>query len=309
MAKTLKGQNARICVQNADGKMECIALATSCTVNLTANTDDVTTKDDVGMSSKPEVTSKGWQMSVETLKSADVGRLMADMKAGYKFFIVFEQTSTDDNQSLEETDSKFTYLHGQAYLTDMTVNFNDRENTAKSLQFSGTGELSAAQDQEVETYEVLSPSSYTKGQYVRLFLSSDNTTTPVKVLAAPRSLSLHVSVSLETTTTKDTTGDWVVQEPTGISYDISTTALVYSGEAITSQTLAMTFNDLRAIWVGSTPVKWQIANVSGANNRTKGAVIVSGSAVLTGLNVTAQNRQAVQFDASFNGWGDYTVGS
>jgi hypothetical protein len=54
---------------------------------------------------------------------------------------------------------------------------------------------------------------------------------------------------------------------------------------------------------------WQIANVSGANNRTKGSVIVSGQCRITSLNINAANRQVATYDTSLAGYGDYTVGA
>ena len=51
---TLKGQNFRILTLNtADNKFYCVGMATNCTVTLTNNADDASTKDDVGMASKP----------------------------------------------------------------------------------------------------------------------------------------------------------------------------------------------------------------------------------------------------------------
>ena len=151
--------------------------------------------------------------------------------------------------------------------------------------------------------------AYTKGQYVRLFLGSDNSTTPVKVLAAALQMSLHISLSLETATTKDTAGDWDVQEPTALNYDISTSALVRSGETITSAVAAQDFASIEDIYEASAPVKWQIANVSGANNRTKGAVIVSGSVTITSLTLNTPNRANADYSATLSGYGIYTVGA
>ena len=56
-------------------------------------------------------------------------------------------------------------------------------------------------------------------------------------------------------------------------------------------------------------MKWQIANVSGDNQRTKGSVIVSGSVVLAQLSINGPNRQSADYSAQFSGYGDYTVGA
>ena len=158
-----------------------------------------------------------------------------------------------------------------------------------------------------EATQVITLGSYTKGQFVRLFLSSDNSAEPLTVIGAAKSLSLHVSLTLEDATTKDTAGDWQIQEPTALSYDISTGALVRSGETITSAVGAKGLADLETIHEAGTPVKWKIANVGGDNNRTASSTIVSGSVVLTQLAINGPNRQNADYTATLNGYGDYTV--
>lgn len=149
----------------------------------------------------------------------------------------------------------------------------------------------------------------TKGQYIRLFLGSDNTTAPAKVIGAAKQLTLHISCTVEVATTKDTVGDWDVQEVTEISYDISSNALVRSGETITSLVDANGLSDLETIYEAGNPVKWQIANVSGANNRTKGAIICSGSCIVSQLSINAPNRQSADYTATLNGVGQIVVGA
>lgn len=149
----------------------------------------------------------------------------------------------------------------------------------------------------------------TKGQYIRLFLGSDNTTAPAKVIGAAKQLTLHISCTVEVATTKDTVGDWDVQEVTEISYDISSNALVRSGETITSLVTANGLSDLETIYEAGNPVKWQIANVSGANNRTKGAIICSGSCIVSQLSINAPNRQSADYTATLNGVGQIVVGA
>jgi len=300
---TLKGQNFRICTYDSvAAKFKVIGMATGCTVTLTNNTSDESTKDDVGMASKPNTNSKSWQVSCESLNVADAAAMLTAIKAMTPFTLIWDETSTSDNQ----TRSKAAFARkGQAYLNDVTFNFNDRENSTKSLQFQGTGALESVP--AADATEVIALGSYTKGQFVRLFLGSDNTATPSKPIACARQLSLHCSLTLEAATTKDTDGDWEINEPTALSYDISTTALVRSNETITSEVAAQALADVESIYEAGTPVKWQIANVSGANQRTKGAVICSGSAVLTNLTLNGPNRQSADYTAQLTGYGEYTV--
>ena len=301
----LKGQNFRILTfDSTASKFKCVGMATNCTVTLTNNTEDASTKDDVGMAAKPTMTSQGWGVSVESLDESDAAAMLTAIKSLTPFTLMWDETSTTDNQTGEQA----TFARkGQAYLNDATFNFNDRENATKSLQFTGSGALETISS--TPSYEAVSASAYTKGQFVRLFLGSDNTAAPAAVIAAARSLSLHVSMQMESATTKDTPGSWDIQEPTGLSYDISTSALVRGNDTITSAVAGKTLADIESIYETGTPVKWQIANVSGANQRTKGSVIVSGSVLLTQLTLNGPNRQNATYDAQLTGYGAYTVGA
>jgi predicted secreted protein len=300
---SLKGQNFRICIWDATAsKYKVIGMATGCTVTLTNNTDNGTNKDVVGAADMPTVISKGWSVSCDSLNVADAAAMLTAIKSMQPMTLMWDETSITDNQ----TRQKATFARkGSAYLNDVTFNFNDRENSTKQLQFTGTSALEVVGSSEA--VEVIALGSYTKGQFIRLFLSSDNTAAPAAVIAAAKSLSLHVSLTMESATTKDTTGEWDIQEPTAISYDISTGALVRSGETITSQVGAKSLSDIETIYENGTPVKWKIANVGGDNNRTASSTIVSGSVVITQLTINGPNRQNADYTAQMNGYGEYSV--
>ena len=299
---TLKGQNIRVLLQDGT-KYKVVGKSTNCTVTLTGNSDDASTKDDVGMASKPEITSKSWSVQVESLDVTDTAAVLNAIKNLTPFTLIWDETATADNQTAQAA----AYSRkGQAYMNDVTFNWNDRENSTKQLQFTGSGaleKLSAAPEMEIVPVD----GAYTKGQFVRLFLGSDNSAVPAKIVAGAKSLSLHVSLTLEDATTKDTTGDWQVQEPTALSFDISSNALVRSGDTITSTVQGQDLASIEDIYEASTPVRFQIANTSGANNRTKGAIICSGSVVITQLTLNAPNRQNATYDTQLTGYGIYTV--
>lgn len=299
---TLKGQNIRILLQDGT-KFKVVGKSTNCTVTLTGNTDDASTKDDVALASKPEITSKSWGVQVESLDVTDSAAILNAIKNLTPFTLIWDETATADNQTAQAA----AYSRkGQAYLNDVTFQWDDRTNSTKQLQFTGTSALdkvSTAPDMEIVTVD----GAYTKGQNVRLFLGSDNSAVPSKIVAAAKSLSLHVSMTLEDATTKDTDGDWQVQEPTALSFDISSNALVKSGETITSSVQGQDFASIEDIYEASVPVRFQIANTSGANNRTKGAIICSGSVVITQLTLNAPNRQNATYDTQLSGYGIYTV--
>lgn len=297
---TLKGQNFRIFLGD-----KVVGMATNCTCTLTGNTEDASHKDLVSMAQAPSVVSKSWSVSVESLDVTDVATVLTAIKNLTPFTLKWDETAITDNQTALAASYART---GTAYLNDVTFTWDDRTNSTKSLQFTGSGPLEKIVGEP--TTDVITPSTtYTKGQFVRLFLGSDNTDTPSKVIAAAKQLSLHVSMTLEDATTKDTDGDWQAQEPTGLAYDISTTALIRSGDTITSSVAAQSLPDIEEIYEASLPVKWLIAPVSGANQRTKGTTIVSGSVVLTQLTLNGPNRQNADYSASLSGFGPYEVGA
>jgi len=299
---TLKGQNIRILIMDGNDAFRVVGKSTNCTVTLTGNTDDASTKDDVGLSSKPEITSKSWSVQVESLDVTDTAAVLNAIKNLTPFTLVWDEVSTTDNQTPQLTLMKRV---GTAFLNDVTFSWNDRENSTKQLQFAGTGPLD--HDTQPTAEVIVVDGAYTKGQFVRLFLGSDNTAVPAKIVAAAKSLSLHVSMTLEDATTKDTEDNWQVQEPTALSFDISSSALVKSGETITSTVEGQDFASIEEIYEESVPVRFQIANVFGINNRTKGAIICSGSVVITQLTLNAPNRQNATYDAQLTGYGIYTV--
>lgn len=297
----LQGQNFRVGVLN--GTVYTVyGMATSCSITRNTQTEDASTKDDTGLSSKPTVTSKGTQIQVESLNVLDMATLLTAIKSLQPLTLMWDETATSNNQTAQKAGFSRKL---SAYLNDATFNFNDRENSAKSLQFTGTGPVKPVSGDITTT--AVSAGTYTKGQFVRLFLSSNNTEAPAKVIAAAKQLSFHVSVSLENATTKDTEGDYEVQEPTGISFDITSNALVKAADIITSTVQHQSFTEIEELYEQSTPLKWEIANVSGANHRTKGSVIVSGSAIITQLQLNAPNKQSVDYTSTLTGYGDYTV--
>ena len=300
----LKGQNLRILVHNATAHTyDVVGMATSCTITLNTNTENASTKDDVGLAAKPVVTSKSWQVQVESLDVSNVGAMLTAIKSMSKFKLIWDETSTSDNRTAQGVAFSRT---GEAYLNDCTFQFDDRTNSTKSLQFMGTGALSAW-DKTGTTVAPAQALGYTKGQFVRLFLSDNNTDAPDSVIAAARTLSIHVSLNMESSTTKDTEGDWDVQDPTELNYDISTSALVRSGDTITSEVEGKALSDIEDIYESSSPVKWLIANVSGDNQRTMGTVIASGSCIISQLSIQAAVKTAATYQATLTGYGAYTV--
>ena len=300
---TLKGQNVRICTFDTTAeKYRVIGMSTGCTVTITNNMDNQSHKDITGLAAMPQVVSKTWQVQVNSLNQADAAAILTAMKSMQPITLMWDETSTTDNQ----TRSKASWARkGQAYLNDATFSFDNKTLATKGLQFSGTGPLEVVSASEAT--EVIPLGSYTRGETVRLFLSSDNVAAPTAVIASARTLQLHVSISLQDASTKDTTGDWIYQEPTELNYDITTSALVRSGEPITSLVTGKTYADILSLTEAGTAFKWKIANVGGDNNRTASSTIVSGSIKIATLTQNDPNRENSEYTMNANGYGDYTV--
>jgi predicted secreted protein len=297
----LKGQNFRVFLKDGN-TYKVVAKSTSCTISRTSNTQELNTKDDVGGAAKPSITSKAWSVQVESLNVTDIASILTAMKSGTPFDLAWDEVGTSDNQ----TPTGESACNGKAFLNDLVANFNNNEFSTKTIQFTGTGGIT---NEEFTGTVIAVDDNYTKGQFVRLFLAANNSTTPSDVVSAASQLSLHVSVTLENASTKDTTTNWVVNEQTGYTFDISTTAMVKSDEVITSSVDGKSYNDLCDIFHAAQPVKFQIANVSGANNRTKGSVIISGSVIVASIENQNPNRANATYSATLNGYGAYTVGA
>lgn len=300
----LKGQNFRLLtLDSATGNYKVIAKSTSCSVTLTGNTESGEHKDIVGMAAAPTIVSKGWSAQVESLDVIDLKSLLFAVVNGVPLTVRFDETSTSNNQT--ELKAGFA-REGQAFINDLSLAFNDRTNATKSFQLSGTGELKTITGSE-ETEIVSVDTPIQKGQYFRLFLSSNGVADPSRVISAAKQLTLHLSLTLEESTTKDTEGDWVRQEPTGISFDISSNALMRSGEPITSSVDGQTLADIETIFNNAVPVKFEIAAVSGTNNRTKGVVFCSGKVIITSLVMNGPNRANADYTTTLNGFGDLEI--
>lgn len=301
---TLRGKNFRILTFDATAsKYRVVGMATSCTVTHQSNTENANHKDIVGIAQMPTVVSQSCNISVESLSVADVAAMLTAIKSLTPFTLIWDETSTTDNQTaLGATFAR----KGEFYLSDCTFQFDNRTNSTKSLQFSSTGAIETLDT--TPAVETISTGAFTKGENVRLFLGSDNTATPSRVIAGARTLSVHCSLTLEDATTKDTDGNWIVQEPTELSWDISSGALVRSGDVITSSVQAQGLPEIETIKEAGNPVKCMIANTSGDNNRTIGAIILSGSVIVSQLTINGPLGTA-DYTTQLNGYGAYTVGA
>ena len=140
-----------------------------------------------------------------------------------------------------------------------------------------------------------------KGENLRILIGDD--TEHLACVAAATNGQIHLALQVEEDTTKDTDDDWIQQEPVGINWDAQVDALV----VVDNQETGVTADDLI---VGQVYVLRfsQTATTAGTQNRTQVAsqAQLTGSAILSDLQLTAQNGDMSTFSAKFTGTGDLT---
>ena len=139
---TIKGQNLRVMV---GGK--CIAMATSCTFHISAQVESASTKDDANDFEVNEVTGLSWDAQTDSLVTLTDNGVNAELPTDLMSLIInktkvtltFDTTAGTNNRVGQNSVIKKT---GQAYITDMSVQTANRQNSTLSVQFTGTGPLS-----------------------------------------------------------------------------------------------------------------------------------------------------------------------
>ena len=139
---TIKGQNLRVMV---GGK--CIAMATSCQFHISAQMEDSSSKDSVGDFQEQEVTGLSWDAQTDSLVTLEDngsnGELPQDLLSliinKTKVTLTFDQTAGANNRVGQNSVIKKT---GNAYVSDVNITAQNRQNSTITVQFQGTGPLS-----------------------------------------------------------------------------------------------------------------------------------------------------------------------
>ena len=134
-----------------------------------------------------------------------------------------------------------------------------------------------------------------KGQNLRVMVGG-------KCIAMSTSAQFHISAELQDSSTKDSTGDWQEQEVVGLSWDASCDALVTLTDNGTNGELV---TDLMSIMINKTPVTLSFDQTAGTNNRTgqNATIKRTGTAYISDIQITAQNRQNSTHTVQFQGTG------
>lgn len=139
----IKGQNLRISV---GGKY--LAFSTSCTVHVSATLEDSSTKDSTNSWQEQEVTGMAWDLSADALYSVDedaTGMNGVDaldlILSQQEVDIEFVQTSGEKNR---ETSASAVQYKGKAFVNDISIQAQNRQNTTYTIQAQGNGALKKA---------------------------------------------------------------------------------------------------------------------------------------------------------------------
>lgn len=137
------GQNFR--VQNGSS---VINEAVSCSVQIQGNQESVNTKDNAGGFVKEQMTSRNWNVSVETLDVSVVtlrkyiqlfvNQGQVNASGGTGIIIGWDKTSGEDNKTLENADIARS---GSAWLTSIGISAANRQTSRLSLGFQGNGAI------------------------------------------------------------------------------------------------------------------------------------------------------------------------
>ena len=138
-----------------------------------------------------------------------------------------------------------------------------------------------------------------KGENLRVLLGDDDE--HLACVAASTNCQVHLSLEMQEDTTKDTDDDWIPMEPAGINWDAQVDALVLLDDEETG----ITADSLQVGRVYRLRFA-QTAGATGEQNRDAVANVLqlTGNAILSDLQLTAQNQDESQYTAKFTGHGD-----
>jgi hypothetical protein len=136
-----------------------------------------------------------------------------------------------------------------------------------------------------------------KGQNLRVLIGG-------KCVAFATSCTVHASLNLEESSTKDSTNNFTEQTPTGISWDMSCDAL-YSVD--TDATGVNGINALDTV-LAQQRVQVQFEQTQGEKNRVavSGGAVYSGYAWINDISINAANRQNTSYTIQLTGDGELT---
>lgn len=144
-----------------------------------------------------------------------------------------------------------------------------------------------------------------KGENLRIFLRRVPSLVRPGCVAAATSCTLHCALQVQEDTTKDTVDDWIEQEPVGLNWDVQTEALVVSEDEETGYTVSnLIVGEIYEITFSRT------IGAAGEQNRDRDAsspINMTGTAILSDLQINSQNGEMATYTAQFTGHGELAI--
>jgi len=130
-----------------------------------------------------------------------------------------------------------------------------------------------------------------KGQNLRIFIGNGNS----KPIAAALSCELSVQMNVKQYSTKDDENDFATNEVVSLAWSLKAQNAVVNDAEVDALEVA----DIMDLM--GTEVHVQLATTSGTKNREQDTLILAGDAILSDVNITAQNRQRGTCDITLTG--------
>lgn len=131
----IMGQHFRVFVAGA-----AVPEATNCSVTISGNMEDSTTKDTVGSYAQEQMTAKDWNVSVDNIDAslANLRALITRFNSDSKVTVGWDQTAGTQNRVAQNAPFAKS---GQAILNDLSIQANNRTNIQVTCQYQGSGAL------------------------------------------------------------------------------------------------------------------------------------------------------------------------
>lgn len=134
----IKGQNFRVFVGSA-----AVNEAVNCSIQLNGNMEDNSTKDTESDYSAESMTSKSWQVQVDSYDAtaASIKALLTRFNAGAAVTVGFDQTETTPGSENRTAANADFARSGSALLTDLSIQATNRATISISTTYQGSGAL------------------------------------------------------------------------------------------------------------------------------------------------------------------------
>jgi hypothetical protein len=131
----IMGQHFRVFVAGA-----AVPEAVNCSVTISGNMEDSTTKDTVGSYAQEQMTAKDWNVSVDNIDAslANLRALITRFNSDAKVTVGWDQTAGTQNRVAQNAPFAKS---GQAILNDLSIQANNRTNIQVTCQYQGSGAL------------------------------------------------------------------------------------------------------------------------------------------------------------------------